>query len=191
MPSSCASSRATFRSGRNARNSLSERRRSPRSGVGAHSSIPAASPAQAMCIPPGPASESVPRSDADASSRPWPAFEPAHSRLPWRPTRCHRPCGARSMWLSGCLRRLGRRSESHVRLPRIPLAFPAAAHLGRSARRLHDAVHGHLGADDDFPHVSSQPRPMSPRRSSAGSRSGRGPRTHGSAPPCREAPTRA
>jgi hypothetical protein len=27
--------------------------------------------------------------------------------------------------------------------------------LGRSAGRLHDAVHGNLGTDDDFPHVSS------------------------------------
>src|SRR5262249_12784462 len=32
---------------------------------------------------------------------------------------------------------------------------PLGRILGRSAGRLHDAVHGNLGADDDFPHVSS------------------------------------
>ena len=32
---------------------------------------------------------------------------------------------------------------------------PLGRILGRSAGRLHDAVHGNLGADDDFPHLSS------------------------------------
>src|SRR5688572_31419908 len=32
---------------------------------------------------------------------------------------------------------------------------PPGRILGRSAGRLHDAVHGNHGADDDFPHVSS------------------------------------
>src|SRR5882672_3757978 len=35
---------------------------------------------------------------------------------------------------------------------------PLGRILGRSAGRLHDAIHGNLGADDDFPHGSSSHR---------------------------------
>jgi hypothetical protein len=50
---------------------------------------------------------------------------------------------------------------------------PPGRILGRSAGRLHDAVYGNLGADDDFPHVSFRPTPMTPKRWSAGNRSDR------------------
>src|SRR6266850_5599487 len=77
---------------------------------------------------------------------------------------------ARSAWTSSVLpwvTRLGRLlpqaldvgdvAQEHRALPaRIDPA--RARNLGRSTGRLHDAIHGNLGADDDFPHVSSSHR---------------------------------
>src|SRR4029434_504871 len=51
---------------------------------------------------------------------------------------------------------------------------PPGRILGRSAGRLHDAVHGNLGADDDFPHLPACPAtPMLPNRWSAENHSDR------------------